>query len=93
MEDQIPEEVKSERLTRLLELQNKKTQAHNASLVGKTLKVLAEREADKYEGHLIGRSECGRTVHFTAPRTDIGSIVPVRICAVTGNTLGGEKTE
>ncbi|MBP3372693.1 MAG: tRNA (N6-isopentenyl adenosine(37)-C2)-methylthiotransferase MiaB, partial [Clostridia bacterium] len=43
MEDQIDESIKSERLSRLLKLQNEKTTAYNESLVGKILFVLAER--------------------------------------------------
>ena len=90
MPDQIPEEVKSERLSRLLALQNELTRKHNESLIGKTLFVLAEREADKNPGELIGRSECGRTVHFKASPDKIGRITPVTVTRVTGNTLAAD---
>ena len=90
MPDQIPEEVKSERLSRLLALQNELTRKHNESLIGKTLFVLAEREADKHPGELIGRSECGRTVHFKASPDKIGRITPVTVTRVTGNTLAAD---
>ena len=90
MPDQIPEEVKSERLSRLLALQNELTRKHNESLIGKTLFVLAEREADKHPGELIGRSECGRTVHFKALPDKIGRITPVTVTRVTGNTLAAD---
>ncbi|MBP3372090.1 MAG: TRAM domain-containing protein [Clostridia bacterium] len=38
----------------------------------------------------VGRSECGRTVHFACTSDHIGQVIAVKITAVTGNTLCGE---
>ena len=90
-DQQISDEIKQNRLARILELQNQITSEYNQSLVGKVLNVLPERKADRYENQLIGRSDGGRTVHFIADETKIGSILPVTILGVTGNTLYGES--
>lgn len=93
MPDQIPEEVKSERLARLLAVQEEKTRAYNQALIGKALHVLPLHRADRYKGHVMGRSDCGRTVHFEADDDCIGRIVPVVVTQVTGNTLCAARIE
>lgn len=55
MEDQVPEEVKSQRLTRLQALLKEQQTAFNKSVVGRTLAVLIENTG-KTEGSAFGRS-------------------------------------
>ena len=47
----------------------------------------------QYKGHVMGRSDCGRTVHFEADDDCIGRIVPVVVTQVTGNTLCAARIE
>ena len=94
--DQIPEEVKQERLDRLMRLQASISRKKNQALVGSTLKVLvtdvsgsralgrSEREAPESDGEI--RFTCGRPV---AP----GSFVPVRITQAGTYDLSGVLEE
>lgn len=66
MEDQIPEEVKEERLDRLMNLQASISLKKNQNRVGQTVKVLVTDHNE--EGFCLGRSES------EAPETD-GEIV------------------
>jgi len=52
--DDVPEEVKQERADRIMEIQNEIAKEHNAKAVGKTLKVIIDREEGDY---FIGRTE------------------------------------
>ncbi len=53
-QDDIPEEVKQERADRIMEIQNGIAKEINAEKVGKTLKVIIDREEGEY---FIGRTE------------------------------------
>lgn len=53
-EDDIPEEIKRERAEKIMELQAGISERLNRSLVGKTFRVLIDREED---GYFIGRTE------------------------------------
>ena len=54
MEDDIDPEVKAERASRIMEIQQEISMAHNEALVGKTMKVLFDRKEGDY---FIGRTE------------------------------------
>lgn len=61
LEDTIPQEVKEERAARVMEVQQNISEHIAASKVGKTLKVLIDREEGEY---FIGRTE------FDSPEVD-----------------------
>src|SRR5262249_9084974 len=67
MEDDVCEEEKSERLTRLQNLQREIQLKLNASLVGTVQEVLVERGSKKDERVASGRTSCNRVVNFDAP--------------------------
>ncbi len=85
--DDVPLEVKNERLQRVLRLQEKTSRAYNEALVGKTLEVLVERRDD--EGIWTGRSSCNRLVHFSGEAA-VGRLVNVPIIRGFPNALRGE---
>lgn len=60
-EDSIPEEVKNERLDKVMALQEKISLEHQQRKVGKTYRVIIDREEDEY---YIGRTE------FDSPEVD-----------------------
>ena len=66
MDDQVPEEVKSQRLTRLQALLKEQQTEFNKSVVGKTLAILIENTG-KTEGSAFGRSP-----YMQAVQIDIG---------------------
>jgi tRNA-2-methylthio-N6-dimethylallyladenosine synthase len=89
LDGQVAEEVKAERLARLLDLLNEQQVGFNAAQVGRTLPVLLER-AGRHPGDLTGRSPYLQAVHIRAPEHLIGRIVPVRIESAARMSLAGE---
>jgi len=92
MDDQVPDEEKSERLQRLQALITAQWHAFNASFAGQTLEVLLEKPG-KLPGQLVGRSPYLQAVQVMAPRAMIGSLVQVVITDIGTNTLFGALAE
>ncbi|WP_421358577.1 tRNA (N6-isopentenyl adenosine(37)-C2)-methylthiotransferase MiaB [Agrobacterium rosae] len=90
--DQVPEDVKSERLERLQALLLKQQQEFAGSLVGKTMDVLLEKPG-RMPGQLIGRSPWLQSVNLDANDMKIGDIVHVRITATGPNSLFAEVAD
>jgi tRNA-2-methylthio-N6-dimethylallyladenosine synthase len=88
MDDQVADEVKSERLQRLQETIDRNQAAFNRTCVGRTLDVLFERDG-RYTGQLVGRSPYLQPVQVTAPSSLIGTIARVVITEVSSNSLFG----
>ena len=88
MHGQIDEAVKTERLARLQALLAEQQEGFNASMVGKRLPVLFEREG-RNPGQLNGRSPYLQAVHCEAPIEMIGRIVDVEITGASKNALAG----
>jgi tRNA-2-methylthio-N6-dimethylallyladenosine synthase len=86
--DQVPEEVKAERLARLQALIQKQQVAFNASMPGRVTDVLLEKPGAK-PGQLVGRSPYLQAVQVDAPASMIGSIVSVAIERIGANSLFG----
>jgi tRNA-2-methylthio-N6-dimethylallyladenosine synthase len=92
LEDDVSEEVKSERLARLFELVAKNQRRHLDSLVGRDVKVLVEglSPSDKSgEGRFTGRSERHEIVHLLAP-ADVdptGRVVTVTVTSANKHSL------
>ncbi|NOS78187.1 MAG: tRNA (N6-isopentenyl adenosine(37)-C2)-methylthiotransferase MiaB [Nitrospira sp.] len=56
-QDDIPEEVKGNRVKRLVELQREIGGARNREYVGQTLSILVEREATRSPDHWMGKTD------------------------------------
>lgn len=87
--DQVPEDVKAERLERLQGLLLKQQNDFAQSLVGKTMDVLLEKPG-RMPGQLIGRSPWLQSVNLDAKNMKIGDIIHVRITATGPNSLFAE---
>ena len=90
LSNQVPEDVKSARLTRLQELLAKQQTEFNQSLIGKTLPVLVENVSAKNDGTVFGRAPYLQGTHFTAGPETVGQIVQVKITDAGRNSLTGE---
>jgi tRNA-2-methylthio-N6-dimethylallyladenosine synthase len=88
MDDQVPEEVKSERLQRLQDAIDRQQDAFNQSCVGKSFDVLFEKPG-RHQGQIVGRSPYLQPVPVAAPQSLIGKIAPVTITEAAGNSLLG----
>ena len=86
MDDQIPEELKSERLAMLQELLNAHQQAFNQSCVGTRQSLLVEKEG-RQAGQLVGRSPYMQAVYIDAPKRLLGTIVQVEVLEAGANAL------
>jgi tRNA-2-methylthio-N6-dimethylallyladenosine synthase len=88
MGDQVPEDVKTERLTHLQGAINRQAADFNASCVGTTFDVLMEKKA-RDAGQLVGRSPYLQPVHVMAPSSLIGEMVRVTVTHTIANSLFG----
>jgi tRNA-2-methylthio-N6-dimethylallyladenosine synthase len=88
LEEQLPEEVKSERLQRLQHLLASQTSSFNEGCVGLTIPVLFER-LGRHAGQIVGRSPYLQPVHATGARDLLGRIIPVEISGAGPNSLLG----
>lgn len=88
LEYQVAEDVKKERLTRLQALLQTHQKAFNASMIGRTLDVLFERDG-RFEDQLMGRSPYLQSVHVKASKRLMGEILPVTITGATMSSLSG----
>jgi tRNA-2-methylthio-N6-dimethylallyladenosine synthase len=77
--DQVPAEVKKDRLRRLMELQETITEEVNRAYVGRTVQVLVEGVSPKNPEMLQGTSRESKLVHFAGPTTRIGRLADVQI--------------
>jgi tRNA-2-methylthio-N6-dimethylallyladenosine synthase len=88
MENQIPDDEKSERLQRLQATITRHWHDFNASFAGRTVDVLLEKPG-KLPGQLVGRSPYLQAVQVMAPAKLIGTIERVTINKVGTNSLFG----
>ncbi len=87
--DDIPQEVKEERLQRLIALHEEITAEERQSLLGQDLEVLVERK--NKDGQLKGRTRCWKKVIFPGDDTLIGTLQNVKIHSYNHQTLMGTQ--
>jgi tRNA-2-methylthio-N6-dimethylallyladenosine synthase len=85
-DDQIDENVKSERLAALQALLEEQRQAFNAATVGREVGVLFEKPG-RHEGQIAGKSPYMQAVHVEGPMAFIGREARVTIIAAGSNSL------
>ena len=90
MPDQVPEDVKHERLERLVETTQRIAAERNADRVGRVEEVLVEGSSRTDAALLRGRTRRNTTVNFTGS-TPAGSLAAVVIDASTSTTLRGRE--
>lgn len=88
MDEQVPEEVKADRLARLQALLQSQQIRFNADCVGKIFPVLFEKPG-RQAGQLVGRSPYLQAVHAEAEASLLGCILPVEISGAGTNSLAG----
>jgi tRNA-2-methylthio-N6-dimethylallyladenosine synthase len=88
--DDVPEDLKSARLTEMIALQNRLSAKSKKQDVGKVFEVLIEGRSKKSSEHLSGRTSQNKVVVFPASGAEKGEYVKVRIERCTSATLIGE---
>jgi len=81
MADDVPYEVKQQRLLRLNELIAELSLESNKQLEGQIVEVLVEGESKTKAGVLSGRTRTNKLIHFEGPKEWIGEFVKVRVTA------------
>jgi tRNA-2-methylthio-N6-dimethylallyladenosine synthase len=90
MADQVPEDVKRERIERLIEVVQRVAGARNQERIGRAEEVLVEGPSRTDASLLRGRTRRNTTVNF-AGTASAGALVPVTIEAATSTTLKGTQ--
>lgn len=87
--DDVLEEVKSKRLSEIIELQSKLSHESNLRDLNKTFKVLVEGYSKKSKNDLQGRNDQNKTVVFPKENYKPGDYVTVLVTECTTATLIG----
>jgi tRNA-2-methylthio-N6-dimethylallyladenosine synthase len=90
MADQVPEELKRERIERLVEVVQRVAEARNRERVGGVEEVLVEGPSRNDPDVLRGRTRRNTTVNFAGTAAP-GELVPVTIEGATSTTLKGTQ--
>lgn len=90
MKDNVPTDVKKERLQRLNRLVGEYSSRALKAYEGETVRVLCEGASKKDEAVLAGYTEKNKLVNFRAPKSVIGKIVDVKIVEAKQYSLNGE---
>ena len=93
MEGQVPREVSSERMSRLLSLEAEISDRRNSRFEGRTLRVLADGISKNDPDMLTGKGDPVRPIHFKADPSVIGRFVNVKIKKTSTFSFEGEKEE
>jgi len=89
LENQVPDDVRGERLQRLQALLDSQQQAFNQQMVGRRLSLLLDRTGRR-PGQLVGRSPYMQAVHLDGPASMLGRMVEVEITDAHANSLAGQ---
>jgi len=89
--DQLPHEVKVERMERLVEVVQRRARERSQRFVGRTVDVLIEGPSRTDPSRLRGRSRHNKVVNFEGLGAP-GDLVDVRITSATSQTLSGEAS-
>ena len=88
--EQIPVDIRKERLQRVIDLQLEHTHEQMSKRVGSTVMVLVEGVSRDDKAELLGQTEQHEKIAFKADRSLIGTFVNVKITELSGNTFRGE---
>jgi len=92
MDGQLPDDIKSSRLSEILELQNTITERKNKELKGTIQEVLIEGKDDKGTGKFSGRTRTNKIVNISSKNNNIrhGNIITIKITKAFRHSLEGE---
>ena len=89
MGDDIPDEVKVQRLNEIIDLQQTISLRRNQAHIGTTLEILVERESAKSNDEWMGRSDTNKVTVFPKENARVGEIVKAKIHNCNSATLFG----
>lgn len=89
MEGQVDEEVKKQRIVKLVDRQNEINREKSLEYLGKTVEILVE-DFDQKKKMYLGRDDRGRMVYFPSDKDIFGTFVNVKVVKTGGISLIGE---
>lgn len=87
MPDNVPEDVKIERLNRMIALQNELSAESNRRDIGREFEVLVEGVSKRSTDRFVGRTSQNKTAVFPRGSYRVGDLVKVRVTDSTSATL------
>ena len=90
MKDNVPEDVKIDRLNRMIALQNELSKLSNERDVGKTFEVLVEGYSKRSKADMFGRTQQNKVIVFPAADAKVGEYRMARVTSASSATLLGE---
>jgi tRNA-2-methylthio-N6-dimethylallyladenosine synthase len=89
MPGRIDPALATERIERLIALQEEMTQKRFSEMIGKTESVLVTGASKRNESQITGKTSRNISVNFEGNANLVGKIVPVKITAASKTTLKG----
>lgn len=89
--DDIPEDVKNDRLQRLLQLNEEIVARHRQAMLGTEVEVLVERLNFKDKGLLKGRTRCWKNVLLPGDESLIGTMQRAKIHSYSHHTFLADR--
>jgi tRNA-2-methylthio-N6-dimethylallyladenosine synthase len=91
--DDVPDQIKSDRVTRLVDLQKGISLQKNRDMVGQSVQVLVEGDAKKSSAQWMGRSDGNITVVWEKGGSTVrpGDLVEIRVTDASVTTLFGKE--
>lgn len=87
MPDNIDEEVKIDRLNRMIAVQNELSAQSNKNDIGKEFDVLVEGVSKRSKEQMVGRTQQNKTCVFPRGESHVGDTVKVRVVSSSSATL------
>ena len=91
MDDQIPEDVATDRIKRLIAAQEAGQRKAMARFLGTEEEVLVEGLSRRSDKAVSGHGRHGVSITFPGTEADIGTIIRVRVTEMKNNTLMAER--
>jgi tRNA-2-methylthio-N6-dimethylallyladenosine synthase len=92
MADDVPDEIKAQRLNEIIELQQTISFDRNRTLLGTAADILVERESAKSSTDWMGRTDTNKVAVFPKGSFRLGEVVPIVIERCNSATLFGKPS-
>ena len=89
-DDDIPNNVKRDRLNTVQTLQREISLNRNRQRIGSLEEILLDGQSKLKNGQMMGRTRGNRIVNVRCPENLLGRLIPIRITGATANSLMGE---
>ena len=93
MKDNVPEDVKIDRLNRMIALQNELSKESNLRDVGKTFEILVEGYSKRSKNDMFGRTQQNKVIVFPAGNAKVGEYRMAHVTSASSATLLGELAD